>query len=123
MSDTRKKIFVVEDDPDVLTLIQNLFAEKKISASYFNSSQEGLKEIIKQQPNLVIIDLMMPGISGFEVTGHIRKNQKLKHIAIMVITGYDSPRMRNEIFSYGIDDYLPKPFDIHEFLEKVNRFL
>jgi DNA-binding response OmpR family regulator len=118
-----KKIFIIEDDPDVIALIQNIFEEMKIKASFFNSSKEGLKEVAKQYPDLVIMDLMMPGISGFEICGYIKKNPKLKGTSIIVITGYDSPKMRNEIFSYGIDDYLPKPFDIREFTEKVARFL
>lgn len=119
----QKKIIVIEDDPDVNLLIQNIFSELDLDADFFNSSKEGLRAISKSFPDIVIMDLMMPGITGFEITDYIRNNPKLKSIRLMVITGYDSPKMRNQIFAYGIDDYLPKPFDVDEFVQKLNRFL
>ncbi|MFH2070584.1 MAG: response regulator [Elusimicrobiota bacterium] len=116
-------IFVIEDDPDVMALIKDVFTEKGIPAMFFSSATAGLREIVKSHPDLVIMDLMMPHISGFEICRYIRADMKLKNIKIMVITGYDSPKVRREIFSYGIDDYISKPFDIDEFLEKVSRFI
>ncbi len=118
-----KKVVVIEDDPDVITLIKDVFSSRNINACFFSSSKDGLKEIIRIHPNLVIIDLMMPDVSGFEICKIIRTNNKLKDIPIMVLTGYDSQKVRKEIFSYGIDDYLAKPFDIKEFIERVSRFV
>ncbi|MBU0952750.1 MAG: response regulator [Elusimicrobia bacterium] len=118
-----KTIFIIEDDPDVSLLIKDVFEANKVIATFFSSSALALKEIKKQRPDIIIMDLMMPNISGFEVCQYIRADLKLKDILIMVITGYDSPKMRKEIFSYGIDDYLPKPFDYRIFMEKVNRLL
>jgi DNA-binding response OmpR family regulator len=118
-----KKVVVIEDDPDVIALIRDVFDSQNIDACFFSSSTDGLKEIIKTHPDLVIMDLMMPNISGFEICKIIRTNEKLKNIPIMVLTGYDSQKVRKEIFSYGIDDYLAKPFDIQVFIEKVLRFV
>ena len=118
-----KKIFIIEDDPDVSLLIKDVFDVDNVAATFFSSSAMALKEIKAQRPDMVIMDLMMPNISGFEVCQYIRSDIKLKDIFVMVITGYDSPKMRKEIFSYGIDDYLPKPFDLKVFMDKVNRFL
>lgn len=118
-----KKIVVIEDDPDVTELIKDVFKRENITAGFFTSSTSGLKEITCSYPDLIIIDLMMPNISGFEIVKFIRRDERLKHIPIFVITGYDSPKVREEIFKYRIDDYIPKPFDIKEFIDKVKKFL
>ena len=122
-----KKLIVIEYDPDVISVIRDIFETEckasNISAEFFSSSTQGLKRITEIFPDLIIIDLMMPNLSGFEIVKHIRADKKLKDIPIFVITGYDSPKVRQEIFSYGIDDYIPKPFDIKVFVDKVKRIL
>ena len=118
-----KKVVVIEDDPDVTAVISDVLNGEGIDAEFFSSSTQGLKRITEIYPDLVIMDLMMPNISGFEIVKYLRRDEKLMHIPIFVITGYDSPKVRQEIFSYGIDDYIPKPFDIKVFVDKVKRFL
>ncbi|OGS20166.1 MAG: hypothetical protein A2252_10985 [Elusimicrobia bacterium RIFOXYA2_FULL_39_19] len=118
-----KKIFVIEDDPDVALLIKDVFMMKNIEARFFSSSSIAVLEIPKESPDIIIMDLMMPNISGFDICKYVRSNPRLKNTIVMVITGYDSPKMRKEIFSLGIDDYLPKPFDVKTFLEKISRFI
>ena len=120
-----KSIFVIEDDPDVIQVIKDVFEMVKIKGNFFSSSVEGFKELksigtldVVDVPQLVIMDLMMPGVSGFELCKLIRSKDRLKNTSIVVITGYDSPKIRKEVALYGVNDYLAKPFDIKEFRSK-----
>lgn len=118
-----KKIFVIEDDPDVTGVIQGIFETHGYEGSFFTNGEAAIPEIEKKFPDLVIMDIMMPGMSGFEVCQYLKRSGKTHNIPLIAITGYDSKDNRQKIFASGIDDYLAKPFDTKTLIRKIKALL
>jgi DNA-binding response OmpR family regulator len=72
---------------------------------------------------LVILDLLLPGVDGFQVCKMIREDQETKHTKILAVTGYDSADIKKKIIDSGADDYLGKPLDYTQTLEKISKLL
>ena len=80
-------------------------------------------QVILFNPDLVILDLKLPGMDGFEVCKKIKAGPQTKHIKILAVTGYHSLKAKNDILNSGADGYLPKPFDNKEFIRNVSEML
>jgi len=123
--DGRKKILIVDDDQAVINFITRFlrkFPEKYQFTSATGGFQAG-QALAEFEPDLIVLDLLLPGIDGFQVCRNIRSNEKTKRIKILAITGYDTPENRKKIFACGADDYLPKPFDTEELNKRMNKLL
>jgi len=75
------------------------------------------------KPDLLVLDLIMPGMDGFEVCRRIKKNPRTSHIKVLAITGYDDGENRDRIMKAGADDYLPKPIESERLLEEIKDLL
>jgi len=115
-----KKILIIEDDPDVSMVMRDLLKVHGFDAHLFSSGEKAIEAIEDILPDIVVMDLMMPGMNGFDVCRHIRSKSSTRNIPLIAITGYDSVENRGKIFDAGIDDYLPKPFDIKALLKKIS---
>ncbi|MFH1369152.1 MAG: response regulator transcription factor [Elusimicrobiota bacterium] len=118
-----KKIVVIEDDPDVTLVLQELFPAPEYEGHYFTSGTKAIPRIEEILPDLVIMDLMMPSMSGFEICQQLKRSGKTRNIPLVAITGYDSRDNRLKIFAAGIDDYLPKPFDVKVLMKKIKALI
>jgi CheY-like chemotaxis protein len=115
-----KKIMVIEDDTDVLTVLGDLLKTYGYEAHMFSAGEKALEAVEELLPDVVVMDLMMPEMSGFEICKKLRSMNMSRNIPMIAITGYDSAENRSKIFEAGIDDYLPKPFDVKALLKKIN---
>ncbi|MEN3013193.1 MAG: response regulator [Endomicrobiia bacterium] len=118
------KVLVIDDEPEVHEFVQDVLNDLpniEVKSAYDGFSAGII--VSEYMPDLIILDLLLPGIDGFKVCSNIKNNQKLKHIKILAITGYDSAEYRQKIFAAGADDYLPKPMELKIFKEKVNKLL
>jgi CheY-like chemotaxis protein len=119
-----KTIIVIEDDPDVTALLQELLKDRdEVTTQFFSDSRKAVFEIETNAPSLIITDLMMPGLDGFQLCSYLKSNSRTKKIPIIAMTGYDSPDNRKKVFSSGIDDYIPKPFDLTDMIRKIGKFV
>ncbi len=75
------------------------------------------------KPDLVILDLYMPGMDGFEVCERIKKNSDTSHIKIMALTGFDTPENRDLIMKAGADGYMAKPVEKDELIQNIEDIL
>lgn len=119
-----KKILIIDDEPEiselVIDLIKNKFPnEVKVVYDGFAAGRM-LNEFL---PDLVILDLLLPGVNGFEVCKQIKQDRYLKDTKVLTITGYDSEEHRKKIMDAGTDDYLAKPMDTKIFYEKICKLL
>lgn len=121
---TTKKILVVDDEPEIVEFIKDLLADAV--PHQFETASDGFSAghlIHTFQPDLVILDLLLPGVDGFQVCRMIREDPETKGAKILAVTGYDSPEIRNKIIESGADDYLGKPLDYNQTLDKICKLL
>lgn len=115
-------ILVVDDLSDNSFLLQTLLENEGYQVEVANSGQSALDKIVAHPPELVLLDVMMPGMNGFEVTRQIRENHHLPFIPILLVTGY-SALMPAEGFDAGADGFIRKPIDFDHLLHKIKAIL
>ena len=116
------RILVVDDSPDNLFLVQTILEEEGYHISLAEDGRSALAQIEQSPPDLVLLDVMMPGIDGYEVTQRIRQNKQLPFIPILLITAYDQPSVVQGLDT-GADDFIRKPVEVDELLARVRSLL
>jgi signal transduction histidine kinase len=117
------KILVVDDSPDNVFLIKTILEEEGYTVSTAENGISALAELKASPCDLVLLDLMMPGMDGYEVTKHIRKDMKLpQYIPILLITAHDAPNVAHGL-DLGADDFIRKPVTVDELLARVRSLL
>ena len=115
-----KKILIVDDDIHIQDLITTMLSAHQYETEVASSGFEAGTKVVRFKPGLIILDLIMPGMSGFEVCRMIKENPDTSHIKILAITGYDTEENRKKIMEAGADAYLAKPFNLNTLLEGIN---
>ncbi len=115
------RIVVADDDPEILAMITRHLEARGAEVIECADGESTLELIQQTEPDLVLLDVMMPGMSGWEVCKAIREDPDLDATGVIMLTGIGE--RLNEMTSpiYGADDYLDKPFDFAELDEKINR--
>lgn len=122
MTPEADRILVVDDILDNSFLLQTILEEEGYQVEVACSGQDALQVIEETPPDLVLLDVMMPEMNGFEVTQRIRQNSNLPFIPILLITGYIEPSP-SEGFDVGADGFIRKPVDMDELLDRVRSIL
>lgn len=118
-----KKIFIVDDERELCESIKNVLTEKGFSCSFTHDGGSALSSIEKERPDLIILDIMMSGIDGFEVCQRIKHNENLKDIPVILLTVLGQKEDIIAGFRAGADDYLTKPFDPDELIVRIETHL
>ncbi len=118
------RVVCIEDDPEMINLVTLILANKGFEIIGAASGQEGLEAVGKVLPQLVLLDLMMPDMDGWEVYQHIKSNPVTAHIPVIVVTA----KAQNIDKLLGlqiakVDDYVTKPFGPTDLLNSVERVL
>lgn len=116
------QILVVDDSPDNVFLIQTILEEEGYEIATAENGVSALAQIEQSPPKLVLLDVMMPGMDGFEVTKRLRENTKLPFIPILLITAHDKPSVAQGL-DMGADDFIRKPVEVDELLARVRSLL
>jgi len=116
------RILVVDDLPDNCELLQVVLESEGYQVEVANNGQAALESVISHPPDLVLLDVMMPEMDGFEVTRQIRQNPSLPFIPIFLVTGYTELTPANG-FDAGADGFIRKPIDFDDLLNRVRIIL
>jgi two-component system response regulator VicR len=118
------KIVCIEDDPEMIELVKLILMRKGYDVTGATGGKEGLKAVEAVKPDLVLLDLMMPDMDGWEVYKQMRDNEAMKHIPVIVVTA--KAQSIDKVLGLHIakvDDYITKPFGPSELLSSVLRVL
>jgi len=117
---TIANILLVDDEPNILIALSFLMEQEGHQVQTATNGQAALSTLEAFIPNVVILDIMMPGIDGFEVARQIRQNSSLQDTHIIFLTAKGAKEDRREGYKNGGEIYLTKPFDNDELIECVN---
>lgn len=122
-----KKILVVDDDPHIVSLIKTRFEANRYEVITANDGEECIEKILSDKPDLLILDIMMPKVDGYNVLVGIKEIRaitgELPEIPVIVLTAVADPRVREMVEKEQIVDYIIKPFDSADLLAKVKKAL
>lgn len=113
------RILVVDDEPDISALVAYQLARESYRVRTAASGTEALTAIEREVPDLVILDLMLPGMSGLEVLAEIRRREEVASLPVILLTARREEVDRVEGFRRGADDYVAKPFSPQELVLRV----
>ena len=117
------KIFIIEDEPSIIQLVQHNLEKEGFIVSSSTNGNNGLKELKKFEPHLLLLDWMLPDLSGVEICKNIRKDIKLKSLPIIMLTAKGEEEDKIKGLDSGVDDYLTKPFSFNELLARIKAVL
>ncbi len=120
---TMKKIIVVDDCKSILTALKKMLEHSGYTVETVNSSIHALNRIKKAKPDLIFLDVNMPGIDGISLCRKIRKDEKIKKIPVIFLTGCSDDAIAEKCFEAGGSDYMTKPFEIENLLNRAERLL
>ena len=117
------KIFIIEDETSIIKLVQHNLEKEGFIVSSSENGNDGLKQLKKFEPNLLLLDWMLPDLSGIEICKNIRKDNKFKTLPIIMLTAKGEEEDKIKGLESGVDDYLTKPFSYKELLARIKAVL
>ena len=114
----RKKILLVDDTPAFLVILNNIL-KNDYDTMISKSGEDALKTALLVMPDLILLDVIMPGMSGYEVLAALKADEKLKHIPVILVTGKNNDE--HKVKGMGAVGYIKKPFDKDIVLSEVNK--
>lgn len=119
-----KKILIIEDDKFLRELIAQKIAKQGYIVVEAIDGEDGIEEFKKEKPDLVLLDLILPGIDGFEVLSQIKSNTELNKIPVIILSNLGQKEDIERGINLGADDYLIKAhFTPNEIMEKINKVI
>ena len=117
------KIFIIEDEPSIIQLVQHNLEKNGFIVSSSLNGNDGLKELKKFQPDLLLLDWMLPDLSGIEICKNIRKDNSFKNLPVIMLTAKGEEEDKIKGLDSGVDDYLTKPFSFNELMARIKAVL
>ena len=113
------RILVVDDEADITALVAYHLAKAGYRVTTAGNGRDALESAREERPDLVVLDLMLPGLSGYDVLAELRRREETREIGIILLTARKDEPDRIKGLSLGADDYLPKPFSPRELVLRV----
>ncbi len=124
MAEEEKRLVCIEDEPEMIDLVRLILSRKGFNVIGANGGVEGLEVVRREKPDLILLDLMMPDMDGWEVYQQIKADEELREIPVVVVTA--KAQSIDKVLGLHIakvDDYITKPFGPQELLESVEKIL
>ena len=116
---SRRNVLVVDDEPHILNLVRMTLDDERFDVHGAQSAHEALQLVKDAPPDIIILDLMMPGINGYELCQAFRENPHTKEVPIVILSAKSQMSDKLHAIDVGADDYITKPFDPMELLRRI----
>jgi diguanylate cyclase (GGDEF)-like protein len=120
---TRSRVLIVDDSPDVHRLLRARLKQEEIEIVSAESGRAGLDEVAKQRPSLILLDLDMPGMDGFEFLRTLKEDSATHHIPVVILSAMSNPQDKVAAFDLGAHDFVTKPFELTELRVRIRAAL
>lgn len=119
-----KRVVYIEDDPEMIDLVAMILSRRGFAVKGAHGGRNGLDMVMKDLPDLVLLDLMMPGMDGWEVYQQLKANESTREIPVIIITAKAQAIDRVlGLHIAKVDDYIAKPFRPQELIDSIDRVL
>ena len=118
-----KRILAIEDQEDNRRILRDLLTARGYTLIEATTGEEGLAAAERERPDLILMDIQLPGLDGYEVTRRIKGNPELRHIPIIAVTSYELSGDEQKAAAAGCDGYVTKPFSPRQLLAKIEEYL
>jgi two-component system cell cycle response regulator DivK len=118
-----KRILVIEDQEDNRQIVRDLVTASGYELIEATTGEEGIEAAARERPDLILMDIQLPGIDGYEVTRRIKANPQLQKIPIIAVTSYALSGDDKKAFAAGCDSYVTKPYSPRLLLAKIKEYL
>lgn len=120
--ETNKKssrILIVDDEPEIHAMLGKILSREGYVVDNAYNAEEAYQAVSRHKPNLIILDIMMPNISGIEVCNKFKSDPSTSGILILIVSARDAQTDRIEGLTHGADDYVAKPFHLRSLIRKI----
>ncbi|MFH1283059.1 MAG: response regulator [bacterium] len=117
------KLLIIDDDYVVLDLLKSTLELDGFEVMCASSGLEGLEQLIKEKPDMVLLDIMMPQVDGYEICRKIKQSPSTADIPIIFVSAKAQPEDIEVGVAFGVDDYITKPFDLKDLSQRINIIL
>ncbi|NQU83000.1 MAG: response regulator transcription factor [Parcubacteria group bacterium] len=119
-----KKILLVEDEKTLLEMYEYYLSEAGFKVILSSNAKNGLKLAKKEKPDLILLDILLPGEDGIYFLEELRKNKRTATFAVIVFSNYDVPKLKQKAFKLGAKDYLLKTsYTPKQVIEKISKYI
>ncbi len=118
-----KRILVVEDQADNRQILRDMLASTDYEMTEAEDGEQALAAVAQQRPDLILMDIQLPILDGYEATRRIKADPALRSIPIIAVTSYAMSGDEEKAREAGCDDFVPKPYSPRELLAKIHKFL
>jgi two-component system cell cycle response regulator DivK len=118
-----KKILVVEDNQDSRELVVKILKNKGYQIIEAVDGEEALEKVSTEKPDLILMDISLPKLDGYEVAKRLKDHEEFKHIPVVAFTAHAMKGDREKFISIGFEGYISKPINIHELPNQIRAYL
>jgi len=118
--DNRIRVVVIDDEADILQLIRMKLSKEGFNVSTASNGDEGIEKVLREKPDVIIVDILMPGKDGYELVSEVKAKLREESPVIIMLTSKTEDADMVKGLSMGADDYITKPFSPRELIERIN---
>ena len=118
-----KKILAVDDESDVLLIIRTALESEGFAVVTAGNGPDGLAAAYESRPDLIVLDIMMPEMDGFEVLKQLKEKDSTRDVPVVMLTGLSERKLIKRALDEGVTHYIVKPFDFQQFMQVIHRAL
>ena len=123
VSKARKRVLIVDDDADIIGLLRTVLLDEGYEVMEASYSLPAMFQVVRKRPDLILMDINMPGMNGFELMEQFKTYEETRNVPIVAITGMDTNEAREIAKGVGCVGFIPKPFDLKRFPGQIAKFI